>query len=228
MVLKYKREAIDETAALYQLIRAHARNTQSAVASLTDSSGGAASTTTVVAASTSLANAANSGTNLAQKAASEAILVTVVDAMRELYVKANEYATNLGLPTVTYSGGGAATDGTIAAISVATTAAATGIQATETNAILTVLNTDFYILTALVNKIANAMGLSQLTNLTGQTYAATVASISTSAGTAADPGVTATAFNAEAVKLRNNVATLATKINTFNDGVGSTALVVIG
>lgn len=228
MVYKYKKEAINPTRALYHLIQAHARTVTSSVASLTDSSGGTPSTTTVVAASTSLAAAANSGTNLAQKAASEAILVTIVDALKELYTKANEYATALGLPTVTYSGGGASTDGTIAAVSVSTTAAATGLVAANVNAIFTVLNTDFYILAALVNKIANAQGVSTLTNLTNQTFASTVASISTDTGTAADPGVTKTAFDAETTKLRNNISTLATKINTFNDGVGATALVVIG
>lgn len=228
MVYKYKREAIQNENALLQLVKAHGRTVCSGVASLTDSSGGSASTTALTATTVATANAADVSTSLAQKTASEAILVTVVNALRELYAKANEYATCLGLPTVTYSGGGAATDGTIAAISVGTTAAATGAQATNLNAILTILNTDFYIVGALVNKIANALGLTQLTLPTGQTYATTVAAIATDTGTAADPGVTKVAFDAVAVVLRNEVSTLATKLNTFNDGVGATALVVIG
>lgn len=200
-----------------ELVKYNARGITSSVAALTDSSGGT-NAGVVVAASTSLVNAANSGTNLAGKATSETALGTVVDALGELYAKANAYATILAIDTVTNSGGGTAPDGTVGAVTVAVTAAATGAQAVTTNATLDAINASFYKLGVLVNKIATAQGKAKLALPAGYTYSNTVALLSTDTGTAADPGITKVAFDAELVKLRANVATLATALNSFNDG----------
>jgi hypothetical protein len=208
-----------------ELVKAHGRSVVSTVASLTDSSGGTAGTLTLL--STSLANAANSGTNLAGEATSESALGTVKDALLELATKANEYATKLGITNLTYSGGGTAVDGTVAAVTVSVTAAATGIQATETNAIMTALNDAFYKVAVLTNKLARATGKTELALTTSQVASGSVAALSTDAGAAADPGITKAAFDAELVKARTNVATLAAKLNELNDGLGNAAVVAV-
>lgn len=227
MAIKLKKTALDPEAILFELVKAHGRDVVSGVAAMTDSSGGTADTSTWAfsLAATNLANAANNSTNLAQKAASEAALGTVKDALAELYTKVNEYATKLGIDNVTYNGGGTAADGTIAAVTVAVTAAATGGQATNINTNLAAINTAFYVLAAKANEVARALGLTELALPTGYTIATTVASLATDVGTAADPGVTKAALDTELAKYRNAVATIAAKVNTFNDGLGN-ALVV--
>ena len=233
MAIKLNSVSLDQTggrtveSVVGELVKAHARNVTSSVTSLTDSSGGTG-TDALLAVSTSLANAANNATNLAQKAATEAAVTTVKDALLELFTKANEYATKLGLDNVTYNGGGTAADGTVSAITVAVTAAATGVQATEMNAQFDDLNQRFYVLGVLTNKLLRAQGKSELDlSAVTDTYAATLAALTVSGGTAADPGVTKAAVDAELVKLRTNVATIATKLNTLNDGLGNALVVVV-
>lgn len=212
-----------------ELVKAHARNCVSGITDLTDSSGGTASGSgTLVALSTSLTNAANSGTNLAQKASTETALSAAKDALKELATKANEYATKLGLDNLTWNGGGTAADGTVGSIGVSVTAATTGAKATETNAILGAMNVATYKLGVLVNKLAVATGVGTL-NLTAlqTTFTSTVATLSTDTGTAADPGITKAAVDAELVKVRNNVATIAAKLNALNAGLGNAAVVAV-
>lgn len=208
-----------------ELVKAHCRQVVAAVVDLTDSSGGTAG---ALAAPAVLTNVANSGTSLAQKAATETALGLVKDALVELFTKANEYATKLGIDNVVYNGGGAAADGTIAALTVAVTAATTGAQATETNAQFAAINKATFALSTLVNKIANAVGVAPLDNKAIlDTFAATVPAISGTVGTAADPGVAKTAVDAELAKVRTNVATIAAKINALNAGLGNAAVVVV-
>ena len=212
-----------------ELVKAHARSCVSGVTNLTDSSGGTASgTNTLVAASTSLTNTANSGTNLAQKASTETALSAAKDALLELATKANEYATKLGITGLTWNGGGTAADGTIGSIGVSVTAASTGAKATETNAIFGAINVATYKLGTLVNKLAIATGKTPLV-LTAlrTTFTSTVSTLSTDTGTAADPGLTKAAVDAELAKVRNNVATIAAKLNELNDGLGNAAVVAV-
>lgn len=225
MTIKVNKHSIDETSVLYELIKAHGKSVVSGVTALTDNSGGSAGTT-VVNASTALVNVADAGTTTASKATAESALTTVKDALLELATKANEYATKLGIDTVTYNGGGSAADGTVGAITVSTTAATTGAQATETNATIDTLNDAFFVVGTKVNQIATALGVSGLTLPAGGTYASTVAAITVAAGTAGDPGVTKVALDAELVKLANNVKAVATVLNTFNDGVTAAAVVI--
>jgi hypothetical protein len=215
-------------AVLVALVKQASKVLASGVTALTDSSGGTASvSSTLTALSVALTNAANSGTSLAQKAATETALGTVNDAIKELYTKANEYATKLGLDNITYSGGGSATDGTVAAVTVATTAATTGVQASNVNTIFGEYNVALYKLGVLVNRIATALGVAGVVNLSGYTYSDSVAAFTTSTGTSADPGVTQLAIDAQLVVARTNIATIATVLNTFNDGVTTANVVAV-
>lgn len=222
MTLTIRHEALNPEAVLTALVKQNARAVVASVADLTDNSAGSAGD--VVALSVALTNAANAATNLAQKAATEAALTTVKDALAEIYAKANAYAVKLGLDQVTYNGGGAAADGTIAAVTVAVTAAATGVQAASMNANLAALNTAFYNASILVNKIAKATGYDGVDTFV-DSRETTIAALAVDGGTAADPGVTKAAVDAELVKAANNVATLAAKLNEVNAGLGN-ALVV--
>lgn len=210
-----------------ELVKAHARDVCAGVTSLTDSSGGTG-TSALLAASTALVNAANSGTNLAGKTAAEAALTTVKDALLELATKANEYAVKVGRTGLTYNAGGTTADGTVGAVTVSITAAATGVQAVSVNANLTSINSIMYHVGTLVNKLLTAQGYS-LVDLSAvrTTYSSTVAALTIDGGTAADPGVTKVALDAEMVKLRTNVATLATKLNSLNDGLGNALVVAV-
>lgn len=218
MAIKINAETINPEEVLYALVQQNARGVVSGVADLTDSSGGAAGT--VVVLSTSLANAANSGTNLAGKATTESAFTTVKDALREVYAKANEYATKLGITNVTYNGGGASTDGTIAAVTVSVTAAATGVVAASMNVNAAAFNEAFYNAAVLVNKVAKATGYAAVT-VFADDIRSTIASLAVDGGTAADPGVTKVAIDAELVKAQNNIATLAAKLNEVNAGLGN-------
>lgn len=211
-----------------ELVKAHARQVVASITDLTDSSGGTADAGGVLVGAATLTNAANSGTSLAQKAATETALGTVKDALVELFTKANEYATKLDIAPVVYNGGGTAADGTVGAVTVAVTAATTGAQATETNAQLASINSAVFALSTLVNKLAVATGVAKLNNTALKTtFVSTVPSISGTVGTAADPGVSKAAVDAELVKVRTNVATIAAKLNALNAGLGNAAVVVV-
>jgi hypothetical protein len=174
-----------------------------------------------------LVNVANSGTNLASTATTTSALGTVVDAIGELFTKANAYATKLGIANVTNNGGGTAPDGTIGAITVATTAAATGAQAATVNTNLAAINNAFYQLGTLTNKVLHATGETSLILPANYTVASTVSALATTAGTAADPGVTKVALDAELVKLAANVATVATALNLCNDALTTSFLTAV-
>jgi hypothetical protein len=207
------------------LVKAHAKNVVSGVTNLTNSSGGTPATG-IVDLSVALVNVAASGSNLADTTTTAAALVTVQDALKEIGTKANEYATLLGITNLTYSGGGAAADGTVGAVTQTVTAAATGAQASNLNADTASINAATYKLAAFVNQLLRATGYTELTLTTGHTVG-TVGAITTATGTAASPGVTAVAVNAELVKAANNVATLATQLNKLNDGLGTAVAVVL-
>jgi hypothetical protein len=210
---------------VYALVQQAARGVVSGVTNLTDSSAGTAGST-VVAADASFVDTAVSGSNLATKASAEAALVTVQDALKELATKANEYAGKLGVDQITYNGGGAAADGTIGAVTVATTGGATGPTNANLAPIVTALNTATYNIAILTNKCAKAVGATQLT-VFQDTAATTVAALSTNTGTAATPGVTKVELDASLVTMANNIATIAAKLNAINDGYGNALVVAV-
>lgn len=195
-----------------------------AFAAITDSSGGTASGTRTIAGVANVANSPNAATNLADKTTAEAALGTVINGVRELFDRANAIQANLvtgsgaPIPAITYNGGGTAPNGTIEAVTVAVTAAATGIQATQTNAAIAALNSAFYVLGNLVNHLCVAAGRPVLvlgSNLSG--WSTTIAAIPTNLGTAADPGVTKAAFDAALAQYRANIATIAARLNDLRN-----------
>ena len=206
-----------------------------AVAALTDSSGGNAALAGGVQGVAAFVNAANAATNLAGKATTETALGKVKDAITELATKANEYATRLSVTGLTDSSGGATADGTIAALDLSVTAAATGAQATETNAIRLVINDACYELANLVNRLCIATDVTAAT-ITKTNFAqnsdglvtknSTIAAISTGTGTAADPGITKAAMDAALVVWGANVAYLAAKLNALRTVAANKTVVV--
>lgn len=198
-----------------------------AATALTDNSTGSAGT--LAAAAEDVTNTADGGTTLAGKASTETALGTVKNALATLFAKANAAATTLGLDTVTYSGGGTSGGNTLGAVTQSVTAGTTGAQATEWNAIVADINAAFYVLGALVNRLATATGHDKLalTGVAGYTYGSTVAAISTDTGTAADPGVTKVAADAALDVFANNAATVAAKVNEVVGGVGTLKAVAV-
>mgnify|MGYP007083426500 CR=1 FL=1 len=192
---------------------------EQSVAALTDNSSGdatpAADSVQTVGAFANEADAGGGGSS-ADATAAAAVLVTVKNAITELVAKTNEYAEVLGLAELTDNSGGAAVDGTIAAIDTTVTAATTGAQATETNAARLTINAAFLEIGTKVNEIASALGLEELTlDDTATTPDGTVAAVTTAVGSAADPAVSKTAFDAAVVKWTDNVAFIAAKLNEF-------------
>lgn len=195
------------------------------VAALTDNSAGdptpTADTIQEVAAFVEVADA---GTTSAQKANAETILGTVKDAVTELATKANAMAAKLGIEQLTDNSGGTTADGTIGAIDQTVTAATTGAQDTATNANRVLLNDAFLELGMITNRIAKACGVAPLNIDIDGTANGTIAALTTDVGTAADPAISATAFNAAVVKWADNVAYIAAKLNECR---ASTALEVV-
>lgn len=205
--------AKDFNFAFRSLVQTFAHKVAADLNSVTDNSGGTGSST--VTAIADFVNVAASGSSLAGKATTETAYNTVLDAVRELYAKANEVNTALGLDTVTYSGGGTSTDGTIAAVTVSVTGAATGVLATSMNTVKNALDAAFYNLVVIVNKAAEATGETPVTIGYSKTLATTISAITIDGGTAADPGITKVAVDASLVVYRNNVAAVAAVLNAL-------------
>ncbi len=192
---------------------------------LTDSSGGTAGATVQKLAT--LVGAAASGSSLAGKATTETALDKVKDAITELATQTNLMLARLGLTTLTDSSGGAAADLTIAALDVSVTGAATGAVVATTNAIFATIDDAFYELGLKANILAKAVGIAPLTFSSGfATKNGVIAAISTSTGTAADPGVTKVEMDAALVKMAANVKLLATRLNLFQSAAVSSIVVV--
>lgn len=193
---------------------------------LTDNSTGVAGAVALVGP---VADEAASGTNLADKATTESALGSVRSALNTLFAKANTAAGKLGLAAVTYNGGGTNGGNTVAAVSKSVTGAATGAQAAEFNGVVADLNTGFYILGSLVNRLCVATGEAgvDMSAVKGLEYANTVAAIATATGTAASPGVTKAAADAALTTFANNVATVAVALNAVIDGPGSLDAVAV-
>lgn len=183
------------------------------ITALTNNSGGTAGTVTAIS---DFENEANDSTNLANATETDAALDTVHDALRELYTKANETATALGVDNVTYNGGGTAADGTVGAVTVSVAAATTGAQASNLNTTKDAFDNAFYQLTRLVNDLAIACGVAEAPIDFIKDTSATIAAINVAVGSAADPGVTKAAVDAALVKYRTNVKTLGDKLVSLN------------
>lgn len=194
---------------LRALAQDNAHRLAAAETALTNNSGGTAGVLTAVP---TLVDEADDGTSLADGTEADAALDTVHNAVRELFTASGGIADAIGIDKITYNGGGAATDGTIAAVTVTVAAAATGALADETNATIDALQNALYHAAVEANRIANAVGLTEIEFGFSKTVTDTIAAITVDVGTPADPAVSKAALDAALVILRNNVKTVATKL----------------
>jgi hypothetical protein len=197
------------------------------LSALTDNSGGNASNATANIGQVSYG--VLSGTNMSQKAELETALGLVKDALTEIGAKLiAAYAAVPGTPlgTITNSIGGAAADGTIAALDVSMTGVNASIaSAAGLNTILTNVTKLMKQETYLLNKVCNAVGVTPLVDDLGEgvvpAYTNTLAALAVDTGTAvsgadataANGGALKTEVDAALVKIANYVAKLAAKCN---------------
>jgi hypothetical protein len=204
------RNATSHTQVLRGLAVDFARLAVKGTTPLTNNTGGNSS---FLAVAVSGVNTPVSGTNLAQKAATETALGTVLDALSEVYAFANGVAAKLGIPTVTYSGGGAAADGTVGAVAASTTGAATGCTKAGFDPVLAKLNDAFYNAAALTAKIAEATGVKHdKIVLTGK-LSGSVSAISTDTGAAAATALTKATVDAALSVFQDNAHALIAVLN---------------
>lgn len=191
---------------------------ETSITALTDNSSGdstpAADSVQTVAALSNTADAGGGGSS-ADATAAAAVLVTVQDAITELATQTNSICAKLGITQLTDNSGGNSADGTIGAIDTTVTVATTGAQATETNAARLTINAAFLEIGTKVNEIARALGKTELTLDDAGTADGTIAVVTTAVGSAADPAVSATDFDAATTKWTDNVAFIAAKLNEF-------------
>ncbi len=199
------------------LVQTEGRRRAATVSALTNNSGGTAGTLTKQ--SEALTQIANTGSNLADKTTTEAAWNTVLDAIGEIFSKANALATPLGVTTVTNNAGGTSPDSTIGAVTVSVTGAATGVLAANTNTVHTAFNNAIYRAAVLTNHLAAATGNSLIaiaSDYKVTPLVSTVAAITVDGGTAASPGVLKADIDAALVVFRNNIKTIASKLITIN------------
>lgn len=199
---------------------------------LTDNSGGIAANAT--AGFGLVSYGVLSGTNMAQKAELETAFDLVKDALTETGAKVlAAFAVIPGTPlnTITNSIGGAAADGTIAALDVSMTAVNTSIAATSgTRTVVSDIVKLMKQQTYHLNLLARAVGVSELVDDiapaplgTVPVYTTTYAALATTTGTAvsgadatvANGGVTKAEADVLLVKMANYVAKLAAKANAI-------------
>lgn len=211
--------------AQYELARAIGTG----MTALTDSSGGNASNSSANIGQVSYG--VLSGSNMAQKAELETAFGLIKDALTEIAAKVlTDNALVPGNPfgTITNSIGGAAADGTIAALDVSMTGVNTSIaSAAGTNTVLTEIVKLMKQATYKINQLANAVGVAPLTDDFGENvtpvYTTTFAALSTGTGTAvsgadataANGGALKTEVDAALVKIANGIAKMASKLNAI-------------
>jgi len=200
-----------------------------------DNSGGTPDTGRVVnAVSTAFVNEAAVSTDLASKTDAGNDTTEAMDAVRaalgELWAKTNALLTDLGLDTVTNSGGGASPDGTIGVMTTVVVGTATGVQAVEMNALRALVNTSLHGLVVKTNELCHAVGVDALvaSGFGDQPIPpATQAVIDNTAnGTAADPGVKKAAVDAALATWGDSVATIAARLDAVATVATSPPLVV--
>lgn len=209
--------ASDLSEVVRKMAQQNALTLTGAITALTNSSGGTAGTITQ---HTTFANVADDSTSLADGTESDAALDTIHNAIREIYTKANATAAVLGIDEITYNGGGAATNGTVEAVTASVAAAGTGAQATETEVVADAFDNAIYNAAILINTLADATGIARVALGYTGTIQSTIAAITVDVGTPADPGISKAAMDANLVIYRNNIKTLAEKlilINTVTD-----------
>ena len=210
-----------------------ARNAILSQTALTDSSGGAAANPESIVKLALLIGASASGSNLADKAASESALTTVFNALATLAAKARALALLTGAPFVPFDGGATVSTTTISAVTQTVAGNTTGVPVAAANAVFAAINTAFAGITGNINAVAVATSASLVTIPFNLPYTTTTpgAVLSNATGTAVAAAATlATDFSANLVIAANNVATLAAKLaelvttmDTITDSSGGTA-----
>lgn len=220
--------AMSHTEVIRGLAQMFARDSSKAVANaLVNNSGGTAGE---VAPAPVFVNVAADGSNLAPKAGTETNLNLVKDALLEIYTKANAYATAIGLPTVTYNGGGTTVDDEILAIGVSVTGATTGVQAAAMNTTAAALNNSIYNAAVLVNRVAEAVGLKPVKisgHFDGIEPETSISAITVDGGTAASPGVTKAQVDAALVGYRNAVKALGDTLVAVDAEAGNLLVIAV-
>lgn len=176
--------------ALRELAIANAKRVlvTASVAALTDNGGGAAADGTV-GAIPDIAAFTEVGTASAQKAEFEASLASVKDGLTELAAKVVVLKAVIPATDLTQAIGGAAADGTIAAIDMSMTAVATSIASyTNTKDIVTNIRNYIHTLVIETNRLRVAVGLTPLVNNVGGSHISppVLGALAVSTGTAVD------------------------------------------
>jgi hypothetical protein len=185
------------------------------VTDLVDSSTGTAAST--VALPANVQATAQSGSNLATKAALEAAFATVLNGMGEVLAKANTMGTAIGLPVIVDGSGAAVVDGTIAAITKTVAGATTGAQVAQTNEVINGLNDYLVTIAARVNELCAAVGVKTVKLSGAGREQSPVSAKGLGTGTAAaTTAVSKASADALLVVYANAVATLAAKLTAAN------------
>lgn len=214
------------------LVRGLTKSMLSTVTILGDSSAGVAQALNALVMPAIAIGAAATGSNLADPTTTTAALVTVVNATSELFTKVLAASVKLGLPLITYSGGGT-TSGTIPAITKVVNGASAGVAVATYDALLLTLNTAHYTLATMIDRLAVAAGTPILTGVVGiratwsDTPATTIAAFNTTLGSGVSPGVLVTEAQADLTQIANNVATMAYVLNAAITGYTVVPVVVV-
>jgi hypothetical protein len=236
-MLKITRENIggSSTAILLVLATVQAKNAAASLADLTDNTGGSpdGSLTNVVLPATAPAV----GANVPTKAAVETILGTIRDGLTEVGAKVVALTGRVPAFTATNSVGGAAADGTLAAIGVAPTADNVGPRCSKAgfkgiaqayiDLIREMARDVNVLLVACGQAPLNGTGGGAHHNPKDHVYAA----LSTDTGAAAADsslGMVAAECNGCLAALRDDVSELAHALNLLTTDTGPAAQIIVG
>ncbi len=200
------------------------------------------------------ADIADVGTDLAQKADTDASMVEVRDAIQELAEKARELASGVGAGDFVYDGGGSGLSSVIAAIDDTITDAATGATKAVMDPWAVTVDEAFDMIAVAINRVCDevdvlpvvravfALGTTSSGNTAGNpvnrdvtdTFATNGlvdpfpgSTIAVSSGTAADPGQLSANIEGALLRAKNNVALLASVINECRTALGANLVKII-
>lgn len=213
-------DGTDLVQAVRSLAQATAKIQASAITAITDNSGGT-ETSPAIAAIPNVTAFTVTGTDLAPKAGFDTGLGAIKNALKTISVVADTTADAVSVPKVTYNGAGTDGSGTVAAISAALTAVDggtdNGLAFAGTNDLLLTYKNAVASLAGQISRIRVAVGLSELTDNSGGSYAGTVAALTATTGTGVDgtslSGVEEEDAEAVLAAFKNAVATLAEALN---------------
>ncbi len=219
--------SVSDTLFLKELAQDVAKIYADSFSNLTDNSTGVTTGALAAATVTGLSNTAASGSNLAQKAATETQLGLIRDGLQEIAARTIALHTKLGLGTMAYNGGGTAADGTIAAISDTITGATTGVTLASITPIVTAYNNAVAYLGAKINDVATATGIAPLNTAAFVNFTiANPSTLAVDAGTAADPALITTAVGTIVKVYEDNIGRMAAKLNAITTlGNASTSVI---